>query len=96
MLEDLLPPSSPLCEGSSSTTFSFDFTEKDPMKWVSMSRGYEADVFLAEMEHIDNNSNRTWSIRIGSGSNIYSFVGPFGEAVPPQWHANAPWIDEGK
>jgi len=25
---------------------------------------------------------------------MYSYVGPFGEAVPPQYHDRAPWIDE--
>jgi hypothetical protein len=46
------------------------------------------------MEHLDSNSNRTWRLRVGSGGNPYSFVGAFGEAMPPQAHDQAPWIDE--
>lgn len=30
----------------------------------------------------------------GHGGNIYSFRGAFGEAVPPQHHESAPFIDE--
>ena len=44
--------------------------------------------------HMDKNANRTWRMRIGHGGNPYSFMGPFGEALPPQKHAHAPWIDE--
>ena len=58
---------------------------------------YEAQLFLAEMSHTDPTaSHRNWTMRIGQGSNIYSFYSPelYGEAMPPQYHANAPWIDE--
>ena len=41
-------------------------------------------LFLAELNHTSPNSNRPWSLRIGRGGFIYSFVGPLGEAVPPQ------------
>jgi len=58
---------------------------------------YEVQLFLAEMSHNDPaNSHRNWTMRIGQGSNIYSFYSPelYGEAMPPQYHGNAPWIDE--
>lgn len=40
--------------------------------------------------------NLSWSIQIGTGGNMYSIIYPdlFGELIPPQEHANAPWIDE--
>ena len=40
------------------------------------------------------NKNQTWTFRVGSGGNIYSFIGAYGEAIPPQRHDDAPWIDE--
>ena len=60
---------------------------------------YEAQLFLAEMSHTDPDptaSHRNWTMRIGQGSNIYSFFAPnlYGEAMPPQAHDDAPWIDE--
>lgn len=35
-----------------------------------------------------------WQIRIGKGGQIYSFRGPFGEAMPPQVHHGSEWNDE--
>ena len=35
------------------------------------SEPFEKEVFLAEMDHNDSNSNRSWSLRIGKGGNIY-------------------------
>ena len=58
---------------------------------------YEAQLFLAEMSHTDpTHSHRNWTMRIGQGSNIYSFYSPelYGEAIPPQYHDDGPWIDE--
>merc|ERR1712226_272515 len=94
LMEDMIPEGSSMCVGSGKTSFTFDYTEKDPGKWHRDSRPFEEQLFLAELSHEDDDSNREWSIRIGSGSNIYSFVGPFGESVPPQKHPNAPWVDE--
>ena len=37
--------------------------------WISEK--YEDDLFQAEMGHIDTNSNRTWTLRVGRGGNIY-------------------------
>ena len=55
---------------------------------------YEEDLFLAKMQHTDNNANRSWTIRFGQAGNIYSMVGPMGETVPPQDNDNAPFINE--
>ena len=58
---------------------------------------YETQLFLAEMSHTDpTHSHRNWTMRIGQGSNIYSFYSPelYGEAIPPQYHNAGPWIDE--
>jgi hypothetical protein len=46
------------------------------------------------MSHLDANVNRSWKVRFSQGGNIYSYVGVYGEAMPPQIHANAPFIDE--
>ena len=97
LLDDMLPASGSRCSSSASkqTSTSFNFPGTDPHSdWYSDFVNLESEVFLAQMNHIDTDTNRTWSLRIGKGGNPYSFVGPFGEAMPPQNHANAPWIDE--
>lgn len=67
-------------------------TESD---WYSNARGNEEYLFLTEMQHVDENtSSRDWSIKIGTGGNIYSFVGPFGESVPPQTEYGAYWVED--
>ncbi len=57
----------------------------------------ESNVFLAEMVHTQN-SKRDFSLRFGTGGQIYSLRGPFGESVPPSWRADggnkSPWNDE--
>ena len=56
---------------------------------------HEEDVFLAEMGHKDtNDANKSWSLRVGSGGNIYSYIGAYGEVIPPQYHDNGPFVDE--
>ena len=39
---------------------------------------------------------RSWTIRIGTGGNLYSHRAPdlHGESFPPQAHPGAPWVDE--
>ena len=39
--------------------------------------------FFAEMRHADPDPNRTWTARFGSGGNVYSLSGAYGEALPP-------------
>lgn len=38
--------------------------------------------------------DKGWQIRIGKGGQIYSLIGPFGEAMPPQIHKGSEWNDE--
>lgn len=35
-----------------------------------------------------------WRLGIGRGGQIYSLRGPFGEAIPPQFHRDSEWNDE--
>ena len=49
------------------------------------------------MEHVDpTDSSRSWTIRFGTGGNIYSLFSPdgYGEAMPPQARSFAPFVDE--
>jgi len=90
----MMPPSSGKCSSHSvNTTYTFESSQAES-NWDSKSAPFEEDVFLAKMQHIDDNANRSWTIRFGRAGNIYSFVGPMGETVPPQDHNNAPWVDE--
>ena len=47
---------------------------------------------MAEFGHADANANRSWTLRVARGGNVYSFVGPFGEAMPPQAHKQAGYM----
>ena len=48
------------------------------------------------MSNVDPVGDKSWTIRIGTGGNMYSHYAPdmYGETLPPQVHAEAPWIDE--
>ena len=46
------------------------------------------------MVNTDADTNRTWKMRLGKGSNMYSFIGAYGESVPPQWNTNGGFVDE--
>ena len=73
---------------------SFDH-EKSPSYWNDMAAPYEDELFLAEMSHTNTeDSDQSWTIRIGQGSNVYSFIGAFGEAIPPQYHPDGIFVDE--
>ena len=61
---------------------------------TDMQADHEEDVFLAEMVHNDTDANKSWSLRVGHGGNIYSYIGAYGEVIPPQFHVDAPYIDE--
>ena len=100
LLADIIPDEgSAQCAdpGTTSTTFTFPGTNSNS-EWWSGFLSYESGLFLAEMHHEDtvHGGRRTWTIRIGEGGNIYSHYAPnlFGEAIPPQAHWEAPWIDE--
>jgi hypothetical protein len=96
ILKDMMPLSSSQCQSPSGQTKS-DFTfasSQAESNWYEPYVDLEQHVFLTKMTHTDVNLNRTWTIRLGKAGNIYSFVGPMGETVPPQKHDQAPWIDE--
>ncbi len=94
IIKDMMPPSSSLCSPQTSTsTFEYQSSQAES-QWYAPFAPLEEELFLAKMQHIDNNFNRSWTIRFGQAGNIYSMVGPMGETVPPQEHTNAPWVDE--
>ena len=96
LVDDLFPPSSTQCSGTSGETrYTYDFTSNHATsQWAAMAAPFERDAFLAEFQHIDASVNRSWTLRVGHGGIVTSFVGAYGEAMPPQEHAKAPWIDE--
>ena len=82
LLEDLVPDkgSSKCSNDGSSTLFSFDFDSSNASHWAQPNDKWEKLVFLAQMSHNDDNFNRSWTVRIGQGGNIYSLFGAYGEA----------------
>ena len=97
LLEDLIPAGSGSCTAGSTgpNAFTFDYVSNDATSdWDAMSKEFEDDAFLAEFSHVDANAAQSWKIRVGHGGGVNSFVGAYGEAMPPQKHAKAPWIDE--
>ncbi|NWK54937.1 hypothetical protein HW115_04910 [Verrucomicrobiaceae bacterium N1E253] len=52
----------------------------------------EKNVFHHQLSWGD--ADRGWKMRIGKGGQIYSLIGPFGEAMPPQIHKGSEWNDE--
>lgn len=99
LLYDIMPPSSSLCDassGSGTTSFTFDYTSNNAESdWdPTHALRFESNVFLAEMSHVDPDDKKSWKMRMGHGGNPYSYIGAYGEALPPQRHADAPWIDE--
>ena len=53
---------------------------------ISDDSTVDCERLLSEMSHAESNANRSWTLRVGKAGNMYSFVGPFGESVPPQYH----------
>ena len=53
-------------------------------------------MFLAEMNYTDPIGDKSWSVRFGTNGAIYSHYTPhmWGETMPPQKHAESPWVDE--
>ncbi|ANW96386.1 hypothetical protein AXE80_08890 [Wenyingzhuangia fucanilytica] len=75
---------------SNNTTFTTNY-EPSGSIWGEVLD--EKNVFLARLKHISN-SNNTWDLRIGKGGQIYSFIGPYGEGVPPSNKSHSQWNDE--
>ena len=96
---DLVPdgdsPSS--CSDPGTTDITFDFPGVNPSSgWHAPFLQYESGLFLAQMQHTDEaDPDKSWTLRFGQGGNIYSHhTDLFGEAIPPQTHDQAPWVDE--
>ena len=97
ILTDSIPAGSSLCEpaaGSTTSSLGGIFSASTNSEWRPTNSEYESDNFLAEMSHSDADSNRTWTMRIGTGGSVYSLVGAYGEAVPPQDSAHSAWVDD--
>lgn len=100
LLEEIFPPTSQRCAeqlaaSNSKFEFEFDFTStNERSNWDQNNAQYEKDVYHATIRHIDEDKDRSWEMKIGKGANIYSIIGPYGEAVAPQKHEGGPWIDE--
>jgi len=95
LIEDMVPQGSAACgnKDGSTTTSSFNYTASGSF-WDTYNAAYEPKTFLASLHHEDNNPNRTYTVRFGKGGNIYSLIGPYGEAIPPQGLAGSPFNDE--
>ena len=82
-------------EYSGSTSFT---TEYQPSGSPWNEQCNEEDVYLARLNHKTGMDSMLWDLRISKGGAIYSFIGPYGEGVPPQfrpWDFNtARWVDD--
>jgi hypothetical protein len=90
-------PSTARCATGPNVSFSFDMTGEISGPWDAKKTQFESNLFLAVMSYLDPiDDMRSWSMRIGTGGNVYSLNYPnaHGETMPPQKNADAPWIDE--
>jgi hypothetical protein len=63
--------------------FSTDYNNSDSSWEIDWS---ETHVFLNMMKYTHpTNANKSFELRLGKGSQVYSFKSSFGEAIPPQW-----------
>jgi hypothetical protein len=86
------------------TSFGFVYPEVEddggiiynPSKWNPEYLQYERLIYQAYMSHNDAYGKRSWTIRIGTGGQMYSHYSPdmHGEAIPPQNNPQSPWVDE--
>ena len=97
---EYIPTNTNKCPDSSDTT---TFTDEWPganqnVYWDPTTvQNYEEALFQTRMTHTDTTGDgRGWEVRFGTGGNIYSLYAPnlYGEAMPPQAHPKAPFIDE--
>jgi len=61
--------------------------------WDVVNAQYEEDVFKIDMIHSDSNENRSWTLRLGKGGQIASFIVASGEAISNQASETAAWND---
>ncbi|KAL7547612.1 hypothetical protein ACHAWF_010891 [Thalassiosira exigua] len=99
---------SPVCDVASSsdgtTSFSFDYPgENVESEWYEEFSPFEAQLFQAILSFDDPSGDKSWSVRVGAGGNLYSHFAPdmWGESLPPQRHGTredgkgkSPWVDE--
>ena len=97
MLESYTEHTPSTCTGAAgTTTYTFNYPGlNQDSEWHPPFQTFEEDLFLAAMSHTDA-GNKSWTIRIGQGGNLYSHYCPnmHGETMPPQAHTDAPFIDE--
>ena len=84
---------------STSTTWSTTFPGTSGLsQWTDPT--HEPSLFAVIMSNTaGTESANAWTIRIGTGGNIYSYVtaNGFGEAMAPQKNSyRSPWVDEGE
>jgi hypothetical protein len=94
---DAIPVSPKCMEGGAAATTNVELSYAAPVPshFDERSLKHEKDLFLLSMsDPSPQNKNQSWTFRAGRGGNIYSFIGAYGEAIPPQKHDNAPWMDE--
>ena len=99
LINDNLPPSSSKCLSSPNVNTTFNFTWYDkPQNFSTTNAPYEKNLFLLEMSNTlpQNNTQepKGWTMRISRGGNVYSFMGPWGQAVAPQVLSRSPFMDE--
>ena len=100
LLESIIPSISSKCESNAQVyqgqTSSFTFEHSTSASfWDPMAVPSEPKLFLAEMKNVNNeNPNKSWTLRVGTSGNMYSFRGAYGEALPPQYHIRGEWVDE--
>lgn len=101
ILGDIFPDSSAQCDQYSTGEeqkdyYSFEYASSaKESNWNTWHGApFESEVFLAEMRHENSDPTKAWTMRVAQAGNIYGFRGVYGEAMPPQCHKGAPWIDE--
>jgi hypothetical protein len=88
-------PSSSVCSNAGAST-SFNATYGSTFavsKWDVYNAQYEPHVFKIDMIHKDNNSNRSWTLRLGKGGQISSLIVAAGEAIANQAVESSPFND---
>jgi len=99
LISDNLPPSSIKCLMAANITTSFNFTWSDkPLNFSDVNKAQEKKLFLIEMSNLLQQNNtkepKGWTMRISKGGNVYSFMGPWGQAVAPNVLTKSPFMDE--
>jgi hypothetical protein len=91
----LFRPTSLKCPGAgTSTTFRTTFTSTQAIsKWHDAQALYEPNMFEVDMIHSDKNENRSWTLRIGKGGQISSFLVKAGEAIANEDNVKSMWND---